>query len=88
MDTNKAKFTVEVVQRENDSRDIYNEIVYKYNEHHFELKTKNPQGYMDSFEQQLDRISEEIAQDIGSELTITENGYRFDVTGLLGSCKP
>lgn len=82
MSTNNSTFTVEVVQKENDSRDVYQQIVDKYNEHYFKLKAKNPQGYIDSFECQLDRISLEIADEIEAKLTLTENGYRFDVTGL------
>ena len=80
MSTSNSTFAIEVIQRDNDSRDVYQQIVDKYNEHYFKLKTKNPQGYMDSFEQQLDRISEEIAAEIEAKLTLTENGYRFDLT--------
>lgn len=80
MSTNNSTFTVEVVQKENDSRDVYQQIVDKHNEHYFKLKAKNPQGYMDSFECQLDRISLEIADEIEAKLTLTENGYRFDLT--------
>ncbi len=80
MSTSNPTFAVEVVQRENDSRDVYKQIVHKYNEHYFKLKDENPQGYMDSFECQLDRISLEIAVEIEAKLTLTENGYRFDLT--------
>ena len=31
MSTNNSTFTVEVVQKENDSRDVYQQIVDKYN---------------------------------------------------------
>lgn len=80
MSTSNSTFAIKVIQRDNDSRDVYKQIVDKYNERYFKLKDKNPQGYMDSFECQLDRISLEIAVEIEAKLTLTENGYRFDLT--------
>jgi len=79
------KVSIAIKQWDNDPDQITVErIVQLMNERFHEIKTRNPQGFLDQFEAQFDTICLEIAQSLGgTTLNDDENNTVFDFTRRL-----
>ena len=73
---NKSAFKVETRVAEGKDQ-VFKEITSKLNEKFQEIKSKNPQGFMDQFEQQLDTILLEVGQSLGLQLHNEGDTYVF-----------
>lgn len=67
----KLSFSLETRVNAENKTDVFKAVVDRLNEIHGELKRKNPQGFMDSFEQQLPSRMMDIAQALGLQVDYT-----------------
>ena len=81
---NVKKATSIEVRVDEKKGDVFAEILKKLNERHAAMKAKNPQGFLDQFEQQLPTIMIEIAQGLGLKVREDDHG-NFIFTDEMGA---
>ena len=64
---------IEVKEIEGDNK--YKEVVDRLKKKFQQIKERNPRGYMDQFDQQMDLIAMDIAQEMGGEVEIRKDHH-------------
>ena len=64
---------IEVKEIEGDNK--YEEVVDRLKKKFQQIKERNPRGYMDQFDQQMDLIAMDIAQEMGGEVEIRKDHH-------------
>lgn len=72
------KFTIEVVS--GDGKITEQHVTEKFNQRFQEIKQRNPRGFLDQFEQQLELIAIEVAQELGGTVDIDGDSFLFNFT--------